>query len=175
MSSEIIWQTEEWGVLEEQINQAPENFKPEFKEWLFKQPFLWKKLVSYSLRGAERKDPYGFSVLALVGIIEFDSIVNDDPGCLQSSDRCFVRDLGRLLITVHPETQDLLWRGERYTHPMMKYAPELAQSFESAHPEHRGFFDPEEDAIYGDPEYMVFPELDGLPPADPSEISERRQ
>ncbi len=175
MSSKIIWQTEEWGVLEEQINQAPKNFKPEFKEWLFKRPLLWKKLVSYGRRGVEKKDPYGFSALAVVQIIEMDSIVEDGPGHLESVDDRFVPDLGRLLIAVHPETLDLLWRGERYTHPMVKYAPDLAQLFESEHSEYNDFFSPEKDAIFNDPEYMVFPELSGLPPAGPDEISESRQ
>ncbi len=169
-----MFDEKEWNVLERQISQAPEKFKPEFKEWLFERPLLWKKLVSYALRGAAAKDPYGFSALVVVGIIEMDS-GKDDPGYLQSIDRRFAPDLGRLLIAVHPDTLDLLWRGERYTDPMMKYAPVLAQLFESEHPEYDGFFSPEKDAIFNDPEYRVFPELSGLPPAGPDEISESRQ
>ncbi len=170
-----MFDEKEWNVLERQISQAPEKFKPEFKEWRCKRPLLWTKLVSYGRRGVEKKDPYGFSALAVVQIIEMDSIVEDGPGHLESVDYRFVPDLGRLLIAVHPETLDFLWRGERYTHPMVKYAPDLAQLFESEHPGCDGFFSPEKDAIFNDPEYMVFPELSGLPPAGPDEISESRQ
>jgi hypothetical protein len=167
-----MFSEKEWKVLERHINQDPEKFKPEFKDWLSKRPLLWKHFVSYALRGAAANTPYGFSTLALIQIIEMDSIIKDDFGDLESIDYRFVPDLGRLLIAVHPKTLDLLWRGERYRDPMLAYAPLFVQKLESECAEFKGFFSPEQDAIFDDPEYMVFPELKGLPPAEPDESSE---
>ncbi len=164
MRNEDEWQQEEWVNLENRIDASPEQYKAEFKDWLISRPALWHKFVEHALTAVKKKDPYGYSAVALIGILMWD----EGPNFFRETDYRFVPDLGKLLIELHPQTLDVLWRGERYTHPLMANGQDMAEQFEEMHPEHRGFFLSEEEDPHNKVECRVFPELFGLPHADPS-------
>ncbi len=164
MRNEDKWQEAEWVNLENRIDASPEQYKAEFKDWLISRPALWHKFVEYGLTAVKKNDPYGYSAVVLIGILMWDK----GPNFFRDVDYRFVPDLGKLLMELHPETRDVLWRGERYTHPLVANGQGMAEQFEEMYPEHRGFFLSEEEEPGNKIEYRVFPELFGLPHADPS-------
>jgi hypothetical protein len=170
MKTDESWSEDGWKEVDLILSANKDLFRKEFKEWLKQRQQLWKKFVSYGLEAAKRNDPYGYSALALLQIVEFDT--RNEPWQRLLGDYEYAAELGRLLIAMYPETSESLWRGERYTHPIIKCADFTAESFTEIHPEHEGFFIDANEVTDKNPNYMVFPELAGLPEVEPCGVGQ---
>jgi len=164
MNLDETWQEAEWEKLFTIVSSNPTDYKDDFSGWLQKRPGLWHGFVEYGLKAIEKNDPYGFSAVSLLGLLHWD--YSPEEYELAKGDYQHAGDLGRLLVAIHPETYESLWRGERYVHPIHQYEDDYVAAIEEMDSSLKGFFVTDEPYRSG-PECSVFPELANLPAAEP--------
>ena len=132
------------------LSKIQGRYRSDFAEWLFSHWPEWRQFLNLVQEAPSRdRDNYGYSALLLLELAE------EKIG--QPIEYAFVRDLGRLVIDMHPEFRNLLWRGEVNVPLLRELAGHLAERAA-----HLGL---EDLSTFDDPrlvEFMVFPELDDV-------------
>ena len=143
MNEDKLWFEDYWteeGNCKETdviLSENPEFFSAEFKEWLKQRPQFLRTFVILSADNFDEFCRHGYSALALARTTE------RELGMVTGESYKYAPELGRLLMAFDSEYYDILWRGERYKHPVKefisKYGSYVKESFYEEYPEFKGF------------------------------------